>query len=245
MVPSPSITQPVRVWPGLTSSTTITPTVSALSCTMIWVVAILVSSRGLAYAARAAVNERCGLNLGRRPGRVNADPISYIRLLLSSRRMDATPGFRPLYRQVHDLLVSRIVAGEWKPGDALPPEPSLARSFKVSQGTVRKALAALEQRNLVVRRQGKGTYVATHTPQRALFHFFHLVGDDGARALPSHRLLGVATGPAAAGEQRALGVRAGAAVTRLKRLRLLGARVAIVERIAVPRALFPGLDEDP
>jgi len=160
--------------------------------------------------------------------------------------MDATtPGFRPLYQQVHDLLVSRIVAGEWKPGDVLPPEPSLARSFKVSQGTVRKALAALEQRNLVVRRQGKGTYVATHTPQRALFHFFHLVGDDGARALPSHRLLGVATGPAAAGEQRALGLRAGAAVTRLKRLRLLGARVAIVERIAVPRALFPGLDEDP
>ena len=90
--------------------------------------------------------------------------------------MDATPDFRPLYQQVHDLLVSRIVAGEWKPGDALPPEPSLARTFRVSQGTVRKALAALEQRNLVVRRQGKGTYVATHTPQRALFHFFHLVG---------------------------------------------------------------------
>jgi GntR family transcriptional regulator len=159
--------------------------------------------------------------------------------------MDATPGFRPLYQQVHDLLVARIVAGDWKPGDVLPPEPSLARSFKVSQGTVRKALAALEQRNLVVRRQGKGTYVATHTPQRALFHFFHLVGDDGARALPSHRLLGVATGPAAAGEQRALALRAGAAVTRLKRLRLLGERVAIVERIAVPRALFARLHEAP
>jgi GntR family transcriptional regulator len=159
--------------------------------------------------------------------------------------MDATPGFRPLYQQVHDLLVARIVAGDWKPGDALPPEPSLARSFKVSQGTVRKALAALEQRNLVVRRQGKGTYVATHTPQRALFHFFHLVGDDGARALPSHRLLGVATGPAVAGEQRALALRAGAAVTRLKRLRLLGERVAIVERIAVPRARFPSLHEAP
>jgi GntR family transcriptional regulator len=159
--------------------------------------------------------------------------------------MDATPGFRPLYQQVHDLLVARIVAGEWKPGDVLPPEPRLARSFKVSQGTVRKALAALEQRNLVVRRQGKGTYIATHTPQRALFHFFHLVGDDGARALPSHQLLGVKTGPAAAGEQQALALRTGAAVTRLKRLRLLGPRVAIVERIAVPRALFPRLHEAP
>ncbi len=159
--------------------------------------------------------------------------------------MDATPDFRPLYQQVHDLLVGRIVAGEWKPGDALPPEPSLARTFKVSQGTVRKALAALERRNLVVRRQGKGTYVATHTPQRALFHFFHLVGDDGARALPSHRLLAVGSGRAAAGELRALGLRAGAVVTRLKRLRLLGTRVAIIERIAVPRALFPGLGDAP
>jgi GntR family transcriptional regulator len=157
--------------------------------------------------------------------------------------MDATPGFRPLYQQVHDLLVGRIVAGEWKPGDALPPEPSLARTFKVSQGTVRTALAALEQRNLVVRRQGKGTFVATHTPQRALFHFFHLVGDDGARALPSHRLLAVANARAAQAERRALALRAGAPVTRLKRLRLLGGRVAIVERISVPRALFPGLGE--
>src|SRR5262249_51561069 len=139
--------------------------------------------------------------------------------------------------------VARIVAGEWKPGDALPPEPSLARSFKVSQGTVRKALAALEQRNLVVRQQGKGTFVATHTPQRALFHFFHLVGDDGARAMPSHRLLSLRNTNATKAEAERLSIKAGAPVIRLKRLRQLGGRDAIAERIALPGALFPGLVE--
>ncbi|MBL8836779.1 MAG: GntR family transcriptional regulator [Alphaproteobacteria bacterium] len=155
--------------------------------------------------------------------------------------MDGAPDFRPLYQQVRDLLVQRIVDGAWKPGDALPPEPALAENYRVSQGTVRKALDELEKRNLVVRRQGKGTFVATHTPQRALFHFFHLVGDDGERALPSHRMLSVRSARADAREADRLALKPGTAVVRLKRLRLLGARVALVERIAVPAALFPGL----
>lgn len=157
--------------------------------------------------------------------------------------MDATLGFRPLYAQVKDLLVQRLVAGAWRPGEALPSEFSLAAELKVSQGTVRKALDDLAAQNLVVRRQGRGTFVATHTPQRALFHFFHLVGDDGARALPSHRVLSLASAKASKAEAAALGLRANAAVTRLKRLRMLGGRVAIVESITLPGALFPRFAE--
>ncbi len=95
----------------------------------------------------------------------------------------SAPDFKPLYQQVRDLLIGRIVAGAWRPGEALPSEFQLADEFRVSQGTVRKALDEMAARNLLVRQQGKGTFVATHTPQRALFHFFHLVADDGARAL--------------------------------------------------------------
>jgi GntR family transcriptional regulator len=157
--------------------------------------------------------------------------------------MDATLGFRPLYAQVKDLLVQRLVAGAWRPGEALPSEFSLAAELKVSQGTVRKALDDLAAQNLVVRRQGRGTFVATHTPQRALFHFFHLVGDDGARALPSHRVLSLCSAKATRAETAALGLRSGAAVTRLKRLRMLGGRVAIVESITLPGALFPRFAE--
>lgn len=153
--------------------------------------------------------------------------------------MDTTPGFRPLYAQVKDLLVQRLVAGAWRPGEALPSEFSLAAEFKVSQGTVRKALDDLAAQNLVVRQQGRGTFVAMHTPQRALFHFFHLVGDDGARAMPSHRVLQLRAAKASKTEAERLGIRVGAPVARLMRVRLLGGRAAIVERIALPGALFP------
>lgn len=158
--------------------------------------------------------------------------------------MDApAPGFRPLYAQVKDLLVRRLVAGAWRPGEALPSEFSLAAEFKVSQGTVRKALDELAAQNVVVRQQGKGTFVATHTPQRALFHFFHLVGDNGARAMPSHRVLSLRNAKATRTESDRLKVKAGSPVIRLNRLRQLGGRTAIVERIVLPGGMFPGLVE--
>jgi GntR family transcriptional regulator len=153
--------------------------------------------------------------------------------------MDAVPGFRPLYLQVKDLLIQRLATGSWRPGEALPSEFGLAAEFKVSQGTVRKALDELAAQNLVVRHQGKGTFAAQHTPQRALFHFFHLVSDDGARALPGSRVLSLKTAKADRHESGRLALRLGTSVVRLKRVRLLGDEVAIFERIALPAARFP------
>ncbi len=162
--------------------------------------------------------------------------------MVRSATMDApAPGFRPLYAQVKDLLVQRLVSGAWRPGEALPSEFSLAAEFKVSQGTVRKALDELAAQNVVVRQQGKGTFVAIHTPQRALFHFFHLVGDGGERAMPSHRVLSLRNAKANRSEAAALSIDQGAPVIRLKRLRQLGGRTALVERIVLPGDLFPGL----
>ena len=153
--------------------------------------------------------------------------------------MDATPDFRPLYLQVKDLMMQRLATGAWRPGEALPSEFGLAAEFKVSQGTVRKALDELAAQNLVVRQQGKGTFVARHTPQRALFHFFHLVSDDGARALPGSRVLSLKTAKADRAEAQHLALRPGTAVVRLKRVRLLADEVAIFERIVLPAARFP------
>lgn len=154
--------------------------------------------------------------------------------------MDGTPDFRPLYLQVKDLMLRRLASGAWRPGEALPSEFGLAAEFRVSQGTVRKALDELAAQNLVVRQQGKGTFVAQHTPQRALFHFFHLVSDDGARALPDARTLSLKKAGADRTEAARLRLRRGAAVFRLVRLRALGGQVAIFERIVLPAALFPG-----
>jgi GntR family transcriptional regulator len=63
------------------------------------------------------------------------------------------------------MIERALEAGEWAPGDAIPSELDLASRFGVSQGTVRKAVQALAAENLLVRRQGSGTFVATHTEE--------------------------------------------------------------------------------
>ena len=65
----------------------------------------------------------------------------------------------PLYVEVRDTVLGRISTGAWKPGEMLPSESAIGQELGVSQGTVRKALDDLAAQNLVVRRQGKGTFV--------------------------------------------------------------------------------------
>ena len=118
----------------------------------------------------------------------------------SDTPMAAALAPRPLYAQVRELMIGRMVQGVWKPGAVLPSEVQLAAEFGVSQGTVRKALDALAAENLVIRRQGRGTFVAEHDAERALFHFFHLVGEDGSRQLPGATLLSCRAGKASRDE---------------------------------------------
>ena len=98
----------------------------------------------------------------------------------------ATPAFSPLYQQIKDLILQSLQAGEWKPGEAIPSEMDLAARFRVSQGTVRKAIDELAAENLVVRRQGKGTFVATHAEQHVRYRFLKLVPDSGGEG-PAQR----------------------------------------------------------
>ena len=90
-----------------------------------------------------------------------------------------TPSFSPLYQQIKGLILNGLRLGEWKPGEVIPSEMDLATRFHVSQGTVRKAIDELAAENLLVRRQGKGTFVATHAEQQVQFRFLKLVPDCG------------------------------------------------------------------
>ena len=90
-----------------------------------------------------------------------------------------TPAFSPLYQQIKALILQSLQAGEWKPGDLIPSEIELAGRFRVSQGTVRKAIDELAAENLVVRRQGRGTFVATHAEQHVQYRFLRLLPDAG------------------------------------------------------------------
>ncbi len=88
--------------------------------------------------------------------------------------------FSPLYQQIKVLILRDLQAGVWRPGEAIPSEDELAGRFKVSQGTVRKAIDELATENLLVRRQGKGTFVATHAEQTTQFRFLRLQPDEVA-----------------------------------------------------------------
>jgi GntR family transcriptional regulator len=159
----------------------------------------------------------------------------------------AALGFRPLYRQVKDVLMRRIADGVWAAGNALPSEPDIASDLGVSHGTVRKALDELAAENLVVRRQGKGTYVARHDDERILFQFFKLIPDSGERRFPDSRILAVEVRDADADAARILDLRKsgrlGARVVVIERVRMLADKVCILERITLPKALFPGIEK--
>lgn len=155
-------------------------------------------------------------------------------------------GFRPLYRQVRDALVGRIVQGEWLPGDVLPSEPELAAAMGVSAGTVRKALDALEGENLLVRRQGRGTFVARHDEARILFQFYRLAPDEGAQRFPDSRVLRVRPARAGTAAARVLSIAQGDPVLAIERVRSIApGEPRIAERITLPRARFPGLGDEP
>ncbi|HZS81636.1 MAG TPA: GntR family transcriptional regulator [Stellaceae bacterium] len=152
------------------------------------------------------------------------------------------PDFRPLYAQVRELIIGRMLRGDWRPGDILPSEGRLAAEFGVSQGTVRKALDEMAAQNLVVRRQGLGTFIARHSQQHALFHFFHIRDERGVKELPTGRVLQLRQRKAERAEARRLDLPPRSAVWAMRRLRALRGKPVILERIALPAALFPGLE---
>lgn len=151
------------------------------------------------------------------------------------------PRLQPLYAQVKALLVQRVASGGWKPGQMLPSEFELASIYNVSQGTMRKALIALEADRLIVRRQGRGTYVARHTRERALFHFFRMVDAGNRRQTPSSIVLTHRTIKARPEQAALLEVEPGTMLHAVVRVRRFGGVPAIFERIFIPVALMPRL----
>jgi GntR family transcriptional regulator len=150
--------------------------------------------------------------------------------------------YRPLYIQVKDSLIRRLIDGAWQPGQIIPSEMELAREIGVSQGTIRKALDAMTAENLLVRRQGRGTYVAEPAESRILFQFFRIVSDSGEASFPDSRVLRWSREKANATERESLALQKGAEVWRLARIRDLGGVPAIAETISLSTARFTGFE---
>ena len=154
----------------------------------------------------------------------------------------STPSFKPLYLQIKGLLEKSLEASEWGPGAAIPSELELAARYGVSQGTVRKAIGALAADNLVVRKQGKGTFVATHTEEQfSSFRFLRIRHDDGHDEYPGSRLLDLKRGKAGAEVARTLEIKPGDPLVILRRVLEWGGQPVVLDEITLPAALFRGL----
>ena len=156
--------------------------------------------------------------------------------------MSATPVFSPLYRQIADLIVRAMEEGEWKPGEAIPSEIELAARYKVSQGTARKAIDALASANLLVRRQGRGTFVATHAEERTQFRFLRLASDDARAEALTRRFLSCRRARPPATIARALGLASGEPGLQVRRVLFFRAAPVVYDELWLPQSLFKGLN---
>lgn len=153
-----------------------------------------------------------------------------------------SPSYRPLYDQIKVLITQSLIGGEWRPGDMIPSEIDLAQRYKVSQGTVRKAIDSLATENILIRRQGKGTFVATHKENDIKLRFLRLTAVNGQKELLQNNFLSCEKTKANNHIASVLDIKAGAATIEVKRLLTFSGRPLIYDHIVVPAAPFKGLN---
>jgi GntR family transcriptional regulator len=151
---------------------------------------------------------------------------------------------RPLYLQVRDVLVQRIVVGHWKPGATLPNETQLAQQLGISIGTVRKALDLMEVERIVTRRQGRGTFVNDYASAETTFPFSMFHNSEGQRISGFKQGRSISRGPAGAEEAARLGLRRGDEVIRVHRVRNHQEQTFMTEVCLLPAKFFTRLPED-
>lgn len=157
-------------------------------------------------------------------------------------RTASSAAFSPLYQQIKSLILRGLDHGEWKPGEAIPSEIELAARYQVSQGTVRKAIDELSAENLLIRRQGKGTFVATHNEARVRFRFLRLSADDGHQVVsPRSQILDCRRLKAPADVAAALDLHTGDMVVNMRRVLSFDAIPTILDDIWLPGHAFKGL----
>jgi len=152
---------------------------------------------------------------------------------------------QPLYVQVRDALTTRIVTGKWRPGQPIANEFYLAQELGVTTGTMRRALEALEHERLIVRQNGRGTYVVDgHLSDRSI-RFSNIRNKDGQRTKGEITSIEVSTDVATETECAKLQLRPAESVITIRRIRHHDNRPLMLERAAFPAKLYPHLPKQP
>jgi GntR family transcriptional regulator len=166
------------------------------------------------------------------------------------RRLDPG-GSGPLYRQARRELQRVVESGRFRPGDMLPSESVIAAALDISVGTLRKAVDELVHEHVLVRRQGKGTFVALHTDERFMFQFFHVESRDEfpaenaprEREYPKVECVAFARARADETAAAALRIKAGDPVIRIDNRLSLGGRAVVHDHLCIAAHTFKALTE--
>ena len=146
------------------------------------------------------------------------------------------------YEEVKQKITEDLVRGRYPMGQALPAEKDLSKELDVSIGTLRKAVDELVAEGIVVRRQGRGTYVAEHDLKRLLYYFFHVVKHDvDKKANPRVELVSLNTAVATKEEASKLNLKEGAPVWRLVNCLYLEERCVMIDQITLDKKRFKNL----
>jgi GntR family transcriptional regulator len=157
--------------------------------------------------------------------------------------LSSAPSGVPIYKEIRRAMLSRLEQGAWAPGMAIPSEAKLKEEFGVAIGTIRKAVDELVAENILIRQQGRGTFVATHTRDRLLFHFFHIERQDGHKEYPDVRMLDFERTRADERSAAKLHIREGDRVLRFRNVLSLEGTKLMLDEIILPERLFPKLTE--
>jgi GntR family transcriptional regulator len=147
----------------------------------------------------------------------------------------------PLYIQVKKRITQSLISAEWSPGQSIPSEVELAKKYNVSQGTVRKAIDDLAADKILIRRQGKGTFVSTHNEENIQLRFLRLTEKSGKKEKVENKLISFEKEKASNQISNALGVNTSSTLISIKRLLTFNGSPLILDLIKIPAASFRGL----
>ncbi|TCT09643.1 GntR family transcriptional regulator [Paralcaligenes ureilyticus] len=154
-------------------------------------------------------------------------------------------GSIPLYKKVKGQIIQNLIAGEWRPDEMIPVEKQLAKRFGVGISTIRAAIGELVASNVLVRIQGKGTFVARHSSNQNAHRFFNLYHTSGVKALYYRQLVRASRGRPDDETVRLL--RLSGPEETVARLRMhissRGTVIAVAD-LTVSERLFPQLDKN-
>lgn len=150
----------------------------------------------------------------------------------------------PLYLQVKKRITESLAEGLWNPGQSIPSEVDLAQSFSVSQGTIRKAIDELAAENILIRRQGKGTFVSSHDEEGSQLRFLRLTSTQNNKENLDNHLVSFTKEKATNKIAKSLGINIGTTVVSIKRVLTFNQKPLILDFIKVPASSFRKLTSE-